>query len=58
MWQVWGTGEVYTVFWWGNLTEGDHLGDPGVDGGIILRWIFGKYVGGMDWTELAQERDR
>jgi hypothetical protein len=21
----------------------DHLGDPGVDGRIILRWIFGKW---------------
>ena len=27
----------------------DHLGDPGVDGRIILRWIFRKWdVGG--WT--------
>ena len=24
-------------FWWGNLNERDHLGDPGVDGRIILR---------------------
>jgi hypothetical protein len=29
------TGEC-TRFWWGNLREGDHLGDPGVDGRIIL----------------------
>jgi len=34
-----GWGEVYTGFWWGNLRERDHLGDPGIDGGIILRWI-------------------
>ena len=29
-------------FWWGNLRERDHFGDPGVDGRIILRWIFRK----------------
>ena len=33
--------------------------DPGVDGRIILRWIFRKWdVGGMEWIELAQDRDR
>jgi hypothetical protein len=35
-----GNGEVYTGIWWGNLRERDHLGDPGVDGSIILGWIF------------------
>jgi hypothetical protein len=29
-------GEVHTGFWWGNLREGNHLEDPGVDGRIIL----------------------
>jgi len=29
------------------------------DGRIILAWIFGKWdVGGVDWMELAQYRDR
>jgi hypothetical protein len=37
---VWGRGEVYTAFWWENLRERDHLEDEGVDGRIILRWIF------------------
>ena len=33
----------YTVFWWRHLRERDHLGDPGVDGRIILRLIFRKW---------------
>jgi len=35
------------------------LGDPDVDGRIILRWNL-REVGceGMDWIELAQDRDR
>ena len=44
-----GRGGVYTEFWWGNLREIDHLLDPGVDGRIILRWIFRKWdVGVVD----------
>jgi hypothetical protein len=33
-------------------------GDPSVDRRIILRWILKKWEGVMDWTELAQDRDR
>jgi len=51
-----GRGEAYTEFWWGNLRERDHLGDPGVDGRIILRWIFRKWdVGvwnGSSWLRI------
>jgi len=35
-------GELYIGFWWGNLGERDHLEDIGIDGRIILFWIFGK----------------
>jgi hypothetical protein len=42
-----GRREAYTGFWWANLRERDNLGDPGVDGRIILRSIFRKRdVGG------------
>ena len=44
-----GRGELYKGFWWGNLRERDHLGNPGVDGRIILRWIFRKWDAGV-WT--------
>jgi len=51
--------EAYSGFWCGNLRERDHLRDPGVDERIILRWIFRKWdVGGMDWIEVAQGRDK
>ena len=47
---TYGGGEVRTVFWWGNMRERDHLGDPGVDGRIIFRWFFRKWKGerGLD----------
>ena len=54
-----GMGDVCTGFWWGNLRERDHCGNPEVDGRIILRWIFRKWDGGCgDWMELAQDRER
>jgi hypothetical protein len=30
-------------FWWGNPRERDHWGDQGVDGRILLVWIFRKW---------------
>jgi len=37
-----GMGEECTGFWWLNLRERDHLGDPDIDWKIILRRIFRK----------------
>jgi hypothetical protein len=35
-------------FWWGNLTDRDHLEGLEVYGRIILKWIFKKSEWGMD----------
>jgi hypothetical protein len=53
MQHVWGRGEAYSGFWWGNPRERYRLGDPGVNGRIILRWILKKGMLVMDWFDLA-----
>jgi len=54
---MYGGGKAYTGFWWGNMTERDHMGHPGVDGRIILRWIFRKWDVGMctgsNWLRIG-----
>ena len=35
MWDVWQIRDMHT----GNVKETDHLEDPSVDGGIILKWV-------------------
>jgi len=37
--------ELHTEFWCGNLRERGHLEDPGIEGKIILKWIFKKWDG-------------
>jgi hypothetical protein len=46
------------VFWWGTVRERDHLEDPGVNGKILLRWIFRKLDGGLglDRAGLGEEQ--
>jgi hypothetical protein len=34
------------------------LEEPGVDGRIILKWIYERLDGGVDWIDVAQDRDR
>jgi len=45
-WYILGREEMHAGFWWGNLRERDHLEDPGIDGRIMLRWVFRKWDGG------------
>ena len=46
---TYGEVELYVGCWCGNLRARDHLEDLGVDGKIILRWIFRKWGVGV-WT--------
>ena len=39
MWRVWVRRGGCVGYLWGNRREGDHWGDLGVDGWIILGWI-------------------
>jgi len=48
---------VYSGFGGGNLSERGHLGDPVMDGMIILRWIFRKCDVGV-WTGSSWLRIR
>ena len=49
-----GRVEVYTGFWWGKVRNIDHMGDPGVDGRIILRWISGSGIWtGSSWLRIG-----
>jgi hypothetical protein len=55
MWDVWGAWEVRTGFWWGDPRKGDHLEYAGVDGRVILKWIFKKWDA-ETWTGLLWHR--
>ena len=47
-------GEGCTGFWWGNLRERDHWGDPDVHGRIILikKWDVGVWTG-LIWHRIG-----
>jgi hypothetical protein len=40
------------------VREIDHLQELGVDGRVILKLIFKKWDGGMEWIFLVQDRGR
>ena len=52
---MWKRGEVCAGFRWEKVRERDHLEDVGVGGRIILKWIFMKWDGGVDWIDVAHD---
>jgi len=55
MWRVWERRGRCIGSWWGNRREGDHWGDLGVDGLIIIGWISRRWDVGL-WTGLGWPR--
>jgi hypothetical protein len=51
-------GEVHIGFWWRNPREEDCFEDRGVDGRIILKLMFEKWNGSMNWIDLVKNTDR
>jgi hypothetical protein len=60
MQHIWGEERCIQEFLGRNLRERDHLADPGVDGRIIFKMDLQEMAwrGGMEWSDLAQDRDR
>jgi hypothetical protein len=53
-----GKGEMHTGRLLGKLRKRDSLEDLGVDGRIILQWIFKKDNGDVEWFHVAQDRGK
>ena len=50
-------GQVRCVQVVGRSEGKEHLEDLGLDGRAILKWIFKKRDGGMNWIDLSQDRE-
>jgi hypothetical protein len=58
MWHVWGDRRgAYRVLV-GRPHGKRELGRPRHRWEDNIKWIFRKWVGGMDWIDLAQDRER
>jgi hypothetical protein len=48
---------MHIGYWWEIQKERDHWEDEDVGGWKILKWILERWDG-MDWIDLAQDRDQ
>jgi len=39
------------------LKERENFEDLSLGGRIIIKWVFKKWHGGLDWPDLAQDMD-
>jgi hypothetical protein len=44
--------------WWESQKERDHWEDHGIGGWTILKWILEIGWNGVDWIDIAQDRDQ
>jgi hypothetical protein len=58
MWHACERGKTCTGFWWESPKERDLLKDQGVDGRMGSKCTLGRLAGGLDWINLAQDRNR
>jgi acyl-coenzyme A synthetase/AMP-(fatty) acid ligase len=57
MWHAWERREKYIRFWWESPKERYHSEDQGVVERIGSEWILGRLAGGVDFIQLAQDRN-
>jgi hypothetical protein len=58
MWHAWEIREKNIRFGWKSQNERDNSEDLRVDGRMGSEWILGRLAGGVEWIQLAQDRDR
>jgi hypothetical protein len=58
MWHACDRREKCARFWWESTKGKDHWEVRAVDWKMGLKWILGRLAGGVEWIQLAQDRDR
>jgi uncharacterized protein YjcR len=49
---------LHSLIWWESQKVRDHWEDLNVGGWTILKWILEIGWDGMDWIDVAQDRDQ